>query len=229
MDQPITFGGDAPSNYEQKCLCVLCLDTSGSMGGAPITALNKALQDFATELQKDGVAKNRVEVCVITFDSVVTCVQEPSLIGEMQMPRLSVKGSTKLVDGMRAAIVKTEERKQYYKAQGLPYYRPFIVLMTDGGPDAGQNVAALAAEIQVGLTQKKFTLFAVGTEGANGTILSQISAPSHPLKLDGLNYGAFFQWLSNSLSEVSRSGTDEQVQFAPVDSWSGGSFSQTPV
>ena len=101
--------------------------------------------------------------------------------------------------------------------------------MTDGGPDAGQNVAALAAEIQVGLTKNKFTLFAVGTEGANGTILSQISAPSHPLKLDGLNYGAFFQWLSDSLSEVSRSGTDEQVQFAPVDSWSGGSFSQTPV
>ncbi|QIX62725.1 VWA domain-containing protein [Hymenobacter sp. BT18] len=229
MNEPITFGGDTPSNYEQKCLCVLCLDTSGSMGGAPITALNKALQDFAAELQRDGVAKNRVEVCVITFDSTVTCVQEPSLIGEMQMPRLSVKGSTKLVDGMRAAIAKTDERKQYYKAQGLPYYRPFIVLMTDGGPDPGQDVNGLAAEIQDGLNRKKFTLFAVGTEGANGAVLNKISAPSHPLKLDGLNFGAFFQWLSNSLSEVSRSGTGQQVQFAPVDAWSGGSFSQTPV
>ena len=199
------------------------------MAGPHIGALNKALQEFAKELQKDGVAKNRVEVCLITFDSTVNCIQEPTLISEMQMPLLTVRGSTKLVDGMRAAIAKTEERKQYYRAQGLPYYRPFIVLMTDGGPDPGQDVNALAAEIQDGLNKKKFTLFAVGTEDANGQILSKISAPSHPLKLDGLNYGAFFQWLSNSLSEVSRSGTDEQVKFAPVDSWSGGSFSQTPV
>ena len=112
MDQPITFGGNAPSNYEQKCLCVLCLDTSGSMGGAPITALNKALLDFAAAISGDGVAKNRIEICIITFDSTVTCVQEPALVNEMQMPQLSVKGSTKLVDGLRAAIAKTEERKQ---------------------------------------------------------------------------------------------------------------------
>lgn len=229
MSEPITFGGDTPSNYEQKCLCVLCLDTSGSMGGAPIAALNKALQDFATELQKDGVAKNRVEVCIITFDSTVTCLQEPALIGEMQMPRLAVRGTTKMVDGMRAAIAKTDERKQYYKAQGLPYYRPFIVLMTDGGPDPGQDVNALAAEIHAGITQKKFTLFAVYTEGGNVAVLNKITSPSRPLPLNGLNYGAFFQWLSNSLSEVSRSGTGQDVKFAPVDSWSGGNFSQTPV
>ena len=230
MNLTPTFGGDAPSNYEQKCLCVLCLDTSGSMGGLPISELNKGLQDFAIELQNDGVAKNRVEVCIITFDSGVECVQEPALIADMQMPQLKVKGLTKLVDGMRAAIAKTEERKRYYKAQGIPYYRPFIVLMTDGGPDPGQDVDGLSIEIKEGIDRKKFTLFAVGAgDAVNGAILAKISGPLPPLKLNGLNYRAFFEWLSSSLSEVSRSGTGEEVKFAPVDAWSGGTFSQTPV
>lgn len=229
MEQVISFGGETPSNYEQKCLCVLCLDTSYSMAGAPINSLNQALQEFAQSLKGDGVAKNRIEVSIITFDSSVECIQEPSLINEMQMPTLQVRGTTKLVDGMRAAITKVEERKQYYRNQGVPYYRPFIVLMTDGEPDSSQDVDGLSNEISNGINKKKFTLFAVGTEGADGAILKRISTPSQPLKIKGLNYPAFFEWLSNSLSEVSRSGTDEQVKFAPVDAWSGGTFSQTPV
>jgi uncharacterized protein YegL len=229
MEPEITFGGDSPSNYEQKCLCVLCLDTSTSMRGAPIASLNQALEEFSKAIQDDPVAKNRVEVSIITFDSSVECIQEPALIHEMQMPTLKVKGSTCLVDGMRAAIAKVEDRKKYYRSQGVPYYRPFIVLMTDGGPDPGQDVNGLCKEVEAGLNNKKFALFAVGTEGANGTVLNKISAPSHPLILKGLNYEAFFKWLSTSLSMVSSSGTGDQVKFAPVDAWSGGTFSQTPV
>ena len=40
------FSAEAAENYEQKCLCVLVLDVSGSMSGEPIQELNKGLQDF---------------------------------------------------------------------------------------------------------------------------------------------------------------------------------------
>jgi uncharacterized protein YegL len=229
MESEIYFGGETPSNYEQKCLCVLCLDTSSSMKGAPIDSLNQALQEFAEAIEKDPVAKNRIEVSIITFDSSVECIQEPSLIEEMQMPALQVRGTTKLVDGMRAAMNKAEERKQYYRNQGVPYYRPFIILMTDGEPDRDQDVEGLSDEVSEGIIDKKFSLYAVATEGANGPVLNRISAPSQPLRIKGLNYSAFFDWLSNSLSQVSRSGPGEAAVFGPVDAWSGGTFSQTPV
>lgn len=229
METEIGFGGETPSNYEQKCLCVLCLDTSYSMQGAPIDSLNQALQDFADAIRTDGVAKNRIEISIITFDSSVECIQEPALINEMQMPSLQVRGTTKLVDGMRLAINKVEERKQYYRNQGVPYYRPFIVLMTDGQPDRDQDVNGLSNEVAAAINNRKFSLFAVGTGGADMATLNKISSPTPALTLNGLNYPAFFDWLSNSLSEVSRSGSNEQVKFAPVDAWAGGTFSQTPV
>ena len=44
------FSSEVAENYEQKCLCVLVLDVSGSMGGSPIQELNNGLQDFYNEI-----------------------------------------------------------------------------------------------------------------------------------------------------------------------------------
>lgn len=220
MSPKLTFGGQEADNDEQKCLCVLCLDISGSMSGAPVAALNQALREFQTSLEDDFVAKNRVEVCIITFDSVVECVREPALVEGTTMPTLHVKGSTKLVDGMRAAIRKVEERKQYYRAQHLHYYRPFIVLMTDGGPDKGQDVAGLNTEIQVGIQGKKFNMFAVGSPGADMHVLNQLVEPAtSALQMQGLNYRDFFKWLSTSLGEVSRSGSGDKLSLPSPNGW----------
>ena len=48
-------------NPEQRCPCVLLLDTSGSMQGAPIEQLNDALQFFKEDLYADALAAKRVE------------------------------------------------------------------------------------------------------------------------------------------------------------------------
>ena len=48
----INFEGESPDNYEQKCLCLLVLDVSGSMSGDPINELNKGLQEFQEAVLK---------------------------------------------------------------------------------------------------------------------------------------------------------------------------------
>ena len=80
------FQGETPDNYEQKCLCMLVLDTSGSMAGYPIRQLNKGLQDFYKAVEEDMTAANRLEVSIITFSTAVQCIQEPSLIHNFDMP-----------------------------------------------------------------------------------------------------------------------------------------------
>ena len=48
---------EEPSNFEQKCLCVLVLDVSGSMSGSPINLLNEGLRRFQEELLQEIVLK----------------------------------------------------------------------------------------------------------------------------------------------------------------------------
>src|SRR5207237_2832842 len=63
-------------NQEPRCPCILLLDTSGSMQGAAIAALNEGLRAFQQDLANDSLASLRVEVAIVTFDSSVTVVQE---------------------------------------------------------------------------------------------------------------------------------------------------------
>jgi uncharacterized protein YegL len=62
-------------NPEPRCACVLLLDTSGSMAGEKIDALNEGIRTFKEELQGDPLASRRVEVAIVTFDSQVQVVQ----------------------------------------------------------------------------------------------------------------------------------------------------------
>ena len=52
---PFTFS-EFTENPEPRCACLLLLDTSGSMGGAPIRELNAGLQAFKEELSQDALA-----------------------------------------------------------------------------------------------------------------------------------------------------------------------------
>ena len=64
------------ANPDPRCACVLLLDTSGSMNGAPIEALNAGLQAFQSDIQEDALAKRRVEIAIVTFGGVVQTVQD---------------------------------------------------------------------------------------------------------------------------------------------------------
>ncbi len=216
----ITFGGESPANYEQKCLCVLCLDVSGSMDGQAIRQLNEALRDFQNQILKDETAASKLELAIVTFESVVELIQPPALMDSFRMPVLQAQGSTALADGMMKSMMLVEARKEWYKSSGQNYYRPFIVLITDGEPDPDQDEALLQKYLQSGLDERRFSFFAVGVEGANMKRLARICPPqSQPMKLQGLNFSAFFQWLSNSMSKVSQSRSGDVIRLDPPNGW----------
>ena len=55
------------SNVEQRTPCILVLDTSGSMGGQRIDALNRGLKVFEEALKSDDMAMQRVTLKILTF------------------------------------------------------------------------------------------------------------------------------------------------------------------
>lgn len=214
------FVAETPDNFEQKCLCVLVLDVSGSMTGERIKELNRGLDEFHRQVRNDEIAAQRLEVCIIAFNSNISCIQEPALIDKFVMPILKARGTTKLVDAVRAGIDKTEARKRWYKETGQSYYRPFVILITDGTPDSDQDIDGLSMEINEGVNDKRFMFFPIGVQDANLDVLKQIAHPSTPpMMLKGLNFIAFFQWLSNSIGIITKSNEGDKVNFPDTSGW----------
>ena len=201
----------------------MVLDVSGSMLGKPIIELNQGLSDFYEEIQADSTAANRLEISIITFGSSVKCLVEPSLVHNFIMPKLVPTGSTKMVDGVKEGIAKLEARKQWYKDTGQPYYRPWIILITDGEPDVDQDIIGLSSEIKASVRDKKFNFFAIGVKGANMETLQQISSEGMPAaKLDGLKFSAFFKWLSASMTTITSSTDGQMVDLPSPADWMSG-------
>ncbi len=218
------FSAESAENFEQKCLCVLVLDVSGSMRGEPIKQLNNGLQEFYNEVVEDETASQRLEVSIMTFNEHVTTIQEPALVDNFTMPTLSAYGSTAMVDAVNAAIDKVEARKEWYKKTGQPYYRPWIILMTDGEPDEGQNVEQLAARLHEGTRDKRYLFMSVGIEGANMQTLKKLQGDGiPPAMMKGLKFKEFFKWLSASITVVVNHTEGETVNVSEgatgLDDW----------
>lgn len=203
-------------NPEPRCPCVLLLDTSGSMSGAPIAALNEGLRAFKNDLVKDPLASRRVEVAVITFDSQVQIVQDFVTADQFEPPGLMAGGATLMGSAIHQALDLIQARKSQYRANGIAYYRPWVFLITDGEPqgEPDEIVAQAAQRIHDDEENRRVAFFSVGVEGANMDRLRQIAVRA-PVKLIGLNFVEMFVWLSRSTQAVSHSRTDDQVALPP--------------
>lgn len=213
LDEAVEFA----ENPEPRCPCVLLLDTSGSMQGAPIKALNEGLRIFKDDLIKNSLASRRVEVAVVTFDCDVNVVQDFVTAEDFEPPTLTAQGLTHIGAAIHKALEITQTRKAQYRANGVAYYRPWIFMITDGEPQGEPEgvVEQVKQRLKDDEANKRVAFFTVGVENANMTTLSQISVRA-PIKLKGLNFTEVFLWLSASMSAVSHSRLDEQVALPPV-------------
>lgn len=205
------------SNPEARCPCILLLDTSGSMSGAPINELNAGLETFAQELQRDDLAAMRVEVEVITFGNGTHTEQGFVSAHQFAAPRLRAGGNTPMGEALNLALDQLRQRKDVYKQHGIPYYRPWLFLITDGAPTDEWRSAA--QRVQQEEREKGVAFFAVGVQKADMKVLAQITN-RQPLRLQGLNFRDMFLWLSQSLTTVSHSLVGEQVPLSSPAGWS---------
>ncbi len=223
MADQIPFGSDIgiADNPEPRLPCVLLLDVSKSMAGPRIASLNEGLKAYRDELVRDSLASQRVEVSVITFGGRVETVSPFVTVDNFQPPTLVVSGNTPMGQAIVQAVEAISQRKQFYKQQGLAYFRPWIFLITDGGPTDGAEAWDRARQlVRLGEESKKFAFFAVGVEGAKIDMLAQVSVRP-PQRLDGLKFRELFVWLSQSQSGVSHSspGLEDGVTLRQPTGW----------
>ena len=210
------FAGESAVNQEVKCLCVFVLDVSGSMRGEKLNALNQGLKDFYGEIQsaEGGISEKlieQLEVAIIQYDE------------EEIPPVLEERGSTsETVVAMEVAIKLVEQRKAWYKETGQKYYRPWIVVMTDGEPygnrSSAADIDAIASRVATESAAKKYFMMGIGVGEANMELLRKMCGTALPLQ--GTKFTEFFKWLSNSLSMVSTSKEGDKVNIREgSDAW----------
>lgn len=159
-------------NPENRCPVLLLLDTSGSMQGQPITELNEGLQLFRDELFADLLAAKRVEVSIVSFGPVKVQA-DFTVIQYFQAPTLAASGDTPMGAAIEQGLELLQRRKDIYKANGISHYRPWIFLITDGGPT--DSVVLATQLVKEGEDKKKFLFYAVGVDNANMENLKAIS------------------------------------------------------
>jgi uncharacterized protein YegL len=200
-------------NPTNRVPIALCLDASGSMAGEPMQELNNGVQLFFESLRADPIAKASAEVAIVVFsDEAQVLLYFQGLGGLASPPQIACTGgSTNLGGGVNLALDQLETRKQDYKRAGVDYFQPWLVLMTDGQPTTTEHLGAgpRACELEA---QGKLVVFPIGIgPNADMAVLAMFSRKRPPLRLKGLNFRQFFEWLSKSVVRVSQSRPGEKV------------------
>ena len=93
------------------------------------------------------------------------------------------------------------------------------MVISDGQPTSTKSHRQSVVE-QTNLAEKnrKVEIFTIGVEGADLSVLSEIS--SRPaIQLSGMKFKELFLWLSDSLSAVSQSRPGEEANLPDTDPW----------
>jgi uncharacterized protein YegL len=217
------------NNPSQRTPCMLVLDASGSMdetvratGRKRIDELNEGLALLQKELLNDDTAAQRVQLAIV-------CVGGPAGSADLlmdwtdavdfQAPRLAAGGLTPLGEGMRLALRHVEEQKRRLQANGVGYTRPWVMVISDGEPTDDPAVwQAVTQECRSAEANKRCVIYPIGVADANMAALQQLSS-TPVLRLSEARFREYFQWLSSSLSSMSRSRPGEQVQLAAPSPW----------
>ena len=194
---------------EHHMALVFLLDTSGSMGGAPIAALNEGLNRFKAEVCQNAQTRDILDVAIIDFNSTYRIAQEFVPVEYMDEVCLTASGTTKMSPAIRAALEMVNERSRFYRRSGTEPYKPWIILISDGAPDADDDITVVAKEISEMESAGKVSFRSLGVQGYDPKTLHTL-CDGKVLKLDGIDFSSFFDWVNKSMRSVSQSSPGEK-------------------
>jgi uncharacterized protein YegL len=209
-DIPVDF----IDNSDQRTLCVLILDGSGSMAGQKIDALNKGLVSLQNSLQKDTVARGRVRLLILRVgdNNAVTVENDWTDAINFVAPTIEANGTTPLGGALNLAIDKIDEEKNNMKNAGVAYTRPLVWIITDGEPTDMHEWESAANRSVNYMRDKKIQVYCIGVEVSDLNPLKMTQPGAHILQLANLDFSELFNFLSASVSSVSKATPGANVQ-----------------
>lgn len=196
------------------------LDTSGSMYGEPIQALNNALAGMVNTLRSDAQALDSLWISIITFNREIKEIVPLTELVNFQLPEITCpqSGPTNTGAGLEFVIqkVNTDIIKGSQTQKGD--WKPLLFIFTDGKPSDIQLYREKIPEI------KKLNFGAVvgcaAGHMANDDILKELTDNVvHLHSADSSTLKQFFKWVSETIEQGNKSqGTGETINLPPPPS-----------
>ena len=197
--------------YEQKCLCVFIIDTFRLKNDMVINEVALGIHRILEGFESDEASRERVEVSFITYDSLsdeISVVQEPVPISQAAIPSLTVNtDDTSLTRALYMAMDVVDKQVTWYKNVGIPYYRPWIFLISSGMSLLSCKIDEIVNRIKQDTSNKKYVFLPICTKDAEAPLLQEIESDVPITTLDSLNITDCFKWLSSSVGEVCSSNS----------------------
>ncbi|MCA1855593.1 VWA domain-containing protein [Massilia oculi] len=195
----------------------LALDTSGSMRGEPIQAVNVGLQALLASLRQNPFALESASLCIVTFDAEVRQVLPLTPVEQLVLPEIVCpdSGPTFLGAALHAIcdMVERDIRKSCAEHKGD--WRPLLFVMTDGKPSDTYDYQQ--AVLRVG--QADFATVVACAAGPKSDPAPLRLLTDRVLSLDTLDssgFSSFFQWVSSAVGAGSASvGTSGPRELPP--------------
>jgi uncharacterized protein YegL len=195
----------------------ILLDTSGSMRGEPIQAVNVGLQAMICALRQDPYALESVHLSIITFDVEareylpLTPLDSVNL-GEIVVPDA---GATFMGAALELLIERVDRDVKKTTAASKGDWRPMLFVMTDGSPSDLHAFRQAVQEVKA----RNFGAIVACAAGpkAKQDVLKELTDQVVLLDtLDASAFNGFFKWVSVSVSAGSTSSSiAAQVSLPP--------------
>lgn len=221
------------NNPSPRVPITLVLDVSYSMKQAVRTStrlalMNAGLAAFVNSVANDEYARYSAELSLIAFDSKAYLLSDfapvTSYVNRLSSLDTGRNAGTNIAAAVELALDHLERRKALYRSNGIAYYQPWLVLISDGEPTTGDH-AAMAQRVVALESASKLVVMPVGVcEQAATSALSLFSRKRKPLYSATAEFGSFFEFLSASLSSVSQSQPGDEIDLRPaaqkLEGWS---------
>lgn len=201
----------------RRLLVYLLLDTSGSMQGEPIEAVNSGMEALVGALRQDPYALETVHLTVMTFDSEAKIVAPLTPIEDMVLPQITTPRSGPTHLGlaleMLGAQVKMDVVKSTDSVKGD--WAPFLFVMTDGKPSDIQLYNEQCGEIRkLGFAQ--IVGCAAGPKAREEDLRQLCNSVVRLDTMDNAAFAKLFHWVSEVIAHGNKSqGTAGATDLPP--------------
>lgn len=193
------------------------LDTSGSMNGEPIEALNNSLNGMISSLRTDPQALDSLWLSIITFDKDVKEIVPLTELAQFQLPEIKCpeSGPTHLGSALELLYAKVTIEVNKGTADRKGDWRPLLFLFTDGKPSDIQLYREMISKIK-SLNFATIVACAAGHRSSDIILKELTDTVVHLDSADSSTMKQFFKWVSDAIDQGNKSmGTTDGLSLPP--------------
>lgn len=178
----------------------ILIDTSTSMRGEPIAAVELGLKALMESLNKDPYALETVCLSIITYNTQAEQILPLTEVYKIRIPELTAKGRSALGEALGLLCDKIDKEVHKNTPEAKGDWKPLLFILSDGG---------YSGPIAKPISEFKKIPFGFVVACAAGSkskidILRKITPNVIQISsTDTINIKAYFKWISSSISTTS--------------------------